>query len=257
MEVHHHSHTADPGLQRGKKKWTHYFWEFLMLFLAVFCGFLAEYKLEHTIEHQREKQYAGTLYADVKADTTALMNAITANLFVTSRIDTFRTLVQTQSINSIPAGNWYYYGRFGTRYFHIPFQDATIEQLKSSGGLRYFRSHDVVKAIARYDQTRRDLQILLKFQDPFYSELVKSRNIVFNAYYLDELMDFDRSAVNIDSFKLRSIPLLSNKKEDFIQYANFCQIRSYNNKYLLRSEQEALKHAEILLAELKDKYNFK
>ena len=40
MEVHHHTHTP-------RKKWTHYFWEFLMLFLAVFCGFLAEYQLEH------------------------------------------------------------------------------------------------------------------------------------------------------------------------------------------------------------------
>ena len=34
MEVHAHSHTPQ------KEKWTHYFWEFLMLFLAVFCGFL-------------------------------------------------------------------------------------------------------------------------------------------------------------------------------------------------------------------------
>jgi len=50
MEVHAHTQTA-------RKKWTHYFWEFLMLFLAVFCGFLAEYKLEHIIEHQREEQY--------------------------------------------------------------------------------------------------------------------------------------------------------------------------------------------------------
>ena len=31
MEVHAHTHTA-------RKKWTHYFWEFIMLFLAVFCG---------------------------------------------------------------------------------------------------------------------------------------------------------------------------------------------------------------------------
>ena len=29
MEVHHHTHTP-------RKKWTHYFWEFLMLFLAVY-----------------------------------------------------------------------------------------------------------------------------------------------------------------------------------------------------------------------------
>ena len=248
MEVHHHSHTS-------RKKWTHYFWEFLMLFLAVFCGFLAEYQLEHTIEHQREKQFARTLYEDIKTDTTALRSAINTNLYITPRIDTFRVLVQTQSISSIPAGNWYYYGRFGTRYFHIPFQDATIEQLKSSGGLRYFKNHAVVNAIARYDQAKRDLQTLLKFQDPVYSDIVKSRNVLFNAYYLDEIMDFDRAAVNIDSFKRRNIPLLSYKQEDFIQYANLCQLRSYNNKYLLRSKQEALKHAETLLAELKDKYH--
>jgi len=43
MEVHAHSHTVPIAI--GRKKWTHYFWEFLMLFLAVFCGFLAEYQL--------------------------------------------------------------------------------------------------------------------------------------------------------------------------------------------------------------------
>ena len=48
MEVHHRSHTTG-------KKWTHYFWEFLMLFLAVFCGFLAENQREHVIEKKREK----------------------------------------------------------------------------------------------------------------------------------------------------------------------------------------------------------
>ena len=250
MEVHHHSHTS-------RKKWTHYFWEFLMLFLAVFCGFLAEYQLEHTIEKQREKQYARTLYEDIKTDTTVLKAAINNNLYITSRIDTFRIFVQTKDINSIPAGNWYYYGRFGTRYFHIPFQDATIEQLKSSGGLRYFRNHQVANAIARYDQARRDLQTLLKFQDPIYGELVRLRNVLFDAYYMDEIMDFDRAQVNIDSFKFRNLPLLSNKKEDFIQYANLCQLRSYNNKYLYRSKQETLKQAELLLGALKDNYNLK
>ena len=35
MEVHAHSHTP-------RKKWTHYFWEFLMLFLAVTLGFTAK-----------------------------------------------------------------------------------------------------------------------------------------------------------------------------------------------------------------------
>ena len=70
-------------------------------------------------------------------------------------------------------------------------------------------------------------------------------------------MDIDRITINVDSFKQANMPLLSTKKEDFIRYANFCQLRSYNNKYLLRSEQAVLKQAEILLAELKDNYNLK
>ena len=48
MEVHTHTHTA-------RKKWTHYFWEFLMLFLAVTLGFFVENQREHLIEHGREK----------------------------------------------------------------------------------------------------------------------------------------------------------------------------------------------------------
>jgi len=35
MDVHHHSHTPDLDSHRGRKKWTHYFWEFLMSFPAV------------------------------------------------------------------------------------------------------------------------------------------------------------------------------------------------------------------------------
>ena len=69
MEVHAHTHTP-------RKKWTHYFWEFLMLFLAVFCGFLAEYQLEHIIEKDRETKYMRSMVEDLKLDTTELTDHI-------------------------------------------------------------------------------------------------------------------------------------------------------------------------------------
>jgi hypothetical protein len=62
MEVHAHAHTE-------RKKWTHYFWEFLMLFLAVFCGFLAENQREHYVENQREKKFARRLLSDIREDS--------------------------------------------------------------------------------------------------------------------------------------------------------------------------------------------
>src|SRR5687767_1185846 len=80
MEVHQHTHSP-------RKKWTHYFWEFLMLFLAVFCGFMAENQREHMIEHQREKQYMASLLNDLVADTTALSNSIPVKLRKIGAID--------------------------------------------------------------------------------------------------------------------------------------------------------------------------
>ena len=81
MEVHHHAHTA-------RKKWTHYFWEFLMLFLAVFCGFMAENFREHQIEHKREKKYAASLLEDLKKDTADLTSDIPFWNRYISRMDT-------------------------------------------------------------------------------------------------------------------------------------------------------------------------
>ena len=76
MEVHHHSHTPGPDGHRAKKKWTHYFWEFLMLFLAVFCGFLAEYQLEHKIERDRSKQFLQSMLVDVSTNIVILDSLI-------------------------------------------------------------------------------------------------------------------------------------------------------------------------------------
>src|SRR6478735_6463328 len=72
MEVHHHSHTSDPDSHRGRKKWTHYFFEFLMLFLAVFAGFLAENWREHIVERKREKEYIRSMIEDLKLDAAGL-----------------------------------------------------------------------------------------------------------------------------------------------------------------------------------------
>lgn len=248
MEVHAHTHSE-------RKRLIHYLWEFLMLFLAVFCGFLAENLREHAIEHQRELQYAHTLYEDIKVDTLNITLVIEECNYATTRIDTFRTMVQTQEINSLPTGAWYYYGRFGTRSFNIAFQDATLEQLKSSGGLRYFKKQAVVNAIAHYDQERRRFQTELSLQNFTYNDIIKARNLVFNAYYLDEIMPFDISPGKIDSFKHKTMPLLSNKREDFIQYANLCQLRSYNNRSLIESAKWLRENAMNLLVVLRKEYH--
>src|SRR5215510_156880 len=96
MEVHHHSHPSTGSGHR--KKWTHYFWEFLMLFLAVFCGFLAEYQLEHQIEKDREKQFIRSFIEDLKTDTAAISKNLLFRQTKRNQLDSLIELLSEQKI---------------------------------------------------------------------------------------------------------------------------------------------------------------
>jgi len=250
MEVHHH-----PDLHHESKPWKEYLLEFLMIFLAVTLGFFAENVREHFADGEREEAYAQTLYEDLKADTTLLNAAIREKNVVIPKIDTFRMMVHTKTIDEFPAGTWTYFGRFGTRKLNVSLQDATLKQLLSSGDLRLFQKHSVSYAIAQYDQAVQDMRDAFPFVDLIYSDLVKARNKIFDASYIDEIMGLTISAEKIDSFKKESFPLLSNKKDDFIQYANLCQLQSFNLKLILTRIEAVDKRAESLLSLLKKEYN--
>jgi hypothetical protein len=145
MEVHAHTHTP-------RKKWTHYFWEFLMLFLAVFCGFLAEYQLEHKIEKDREKQYVRSLVNDIKSDIAQLEFIDTDWKESLNAADSLLYYLAGKEIlkNSYPA-----YRLIGpsTGFTDFIASDGTIQQLKNSGGLRLLRKRNVVDSIMFYQKT--------------------------------------------------------------------------------------------------------
>jgi hypothetical protein len=171
MEVHTHTHTA-------RKKWTHYFWEFLMLFLAVFCGFLAELQLEHKIERDREKQYIRSMIEDVKTDTVNLsvmnrsFNQIESELeFVLGGFD-----------NGIKDGTGPWRDKFVLSFrsgfpdfYHA---DRTIQQLKNSGGMRLIRNKNTAIGIVNYDAILKDLDFelanLTNTQIKYIDEVMKS-----------------------------------------------------------------------------------
>jgi hypothetical protein len=149
MEVHHHSHTA-------RKKWTHYFWEFLMLFLAVFCGFLAEYKLEHTIERHREKQFISTMVEDLKSDTAQLTETVAYKRSKEKMLDSLIFYLSKPDRKKY-GNDIYYYARNVTRPQYFSPNDRTIQQLKNSGALRLIRKLSISDSIMYYDQQLRYL----------------------------------------------------------------------------------------------------
>ena len=149
MEVHAHSHSVPIAI--GRKKWTHYLWEFLMLFLAVFCGFLAENQREHMIEHKREKQYMQSFNYDLQNDTTNLNFGFPRKEGRLKAIDTvFLFFEQHPDITEIPGA--IYRKMIRTLWDrHYRRNSTTIDQLKNAGAMRLIRNKRVADSIAAYD----------------------------------------------------------------------------------------------------------
>jgi hypothetical protein len=145
MEVHAHSHTA-------RKRWTQYFWEFLMLFLAVFCGFLAENKREHYVEKKRAKQFAKSLIKDLERDTVSFNYCKTHLMTIVNAMDSLRGILRTGKIKQTRGNLLYYYGRQLTNNAPFVQSDPTIKQLVSTGGLRYFTNPEIIEKITNYER---------------------------------------------------------------------------------------------------------
>jgi hypothetical protein len=144
MEVHHHAHTP-------RKKWNHYFWEFLMLFLAVFCGFLAENIREHMVEQRRAKELAQNLYKEALADSIAVQQKLDVRKIKEEKCAYFIKYIKDSSLINLspefyPVYTWAFI-QIATIMFDP--NDGILNQLRNSGELRYFKSRDVQSAIGQ------------------------------------------------------------------------------------------------------------
>ena len=176
MEVHHHTH---PG--HHKKKWTDYFWEFLMLFLAVFCGFLAEYQLEHKIERDKEKVYVQNLLDDVKSDTAIYNQFSKSNKELFSSIDTLILLINRPDRKQHTAKLAFTARMILPKYKALYTTNRTYEEMKSSGTLRLIRNKQVANSVSHYYYSVIDLK---KYNDAAFtwgSDFGKEMGKIFDA----------------------------------------------------------------------------
>ena len=187
MEVHHHSHPTGAG---SRKKWTHYFWEFLMLFLAVFCGFLAENKREHIVEHQREVKYGKSLIQDLKADTANLQRYIELREGKRIMMDSLILLLST-GMHRQSGNETYFFARHV--FFGQPFvsTDGTMQQLKNAGNLRLIKNENVINSILSYDGSVRELREWDESDNRIKTTFREVGGTIFNADQLYKVFSSD------------------------------------------------------------------
>ena len=246
MEVHAHAHTP-------RKKWTHYFWEFLMLFLAVTLGFFVENQREHYIEHQREKQFIGSLFNDIRSDTANIARIISARTAKERMLDSISNMM-----NSLRPANFikqiYPYAVYVGRtlpYRFLP-NDGTMQQLKNSGALRLIRNRVVVDSISKYDINVRNMLGQYAVEENQIEHYRTAGAKIFDALVFSEMIDENAAVVRPPADNTSFQPYSSRELSEW----NY-RIYGLNgiNKANRRDLRLLLKQATELLDLLKKEYH--
>jgi hypothetical protein len=201
MEVHHHPHI------HHKKKWKEYLFEFLMLFLAVTAGFFVENTREHYVEHLRANEYASMLHTDLVADTM-IMNIISKYRNEQAlRYDSLRSIIDTVPVEKINRQQLLRLSAEAGKYLHLIPNSGTLQQLKSSGSLRYFKNVELVSTITSYEEDLKHGEYVQAEEKEFFAANVvpfKLRHFNFPAaegvhvrtsLSPDMLVDMDKSSL--------------------------------------------------------------
>jgi hypothetical protein len=243
MEVHHHSHSS-------RKKWTHYFWEFLMLFLAMFCGFLAENQREHMIEHGREKVYMTSLVENLQEDTSWLIFALNRNDYLVKGGDTLRQTIYDVGVKDSAVKKLYVYSRQYLRPLSFEYTDRTSSQLKNSGAMRLIRKKKVADGIVNYWSNCQTTVFLHERYLFFLNKAGDFRNKILDSRY------FCDADYELEVFPVKDNPVLLYDDAKLIsEYANLVFLVQQIQRQAIKNNYTAqLKNAVDLINVIREEF---
>jgi hypothetical protein len=242
MEVHSHTHTP-------RKKWTHYFWEFLMLFLAITVGFLVENRREHYIESQRAKEFAGLMYEDLKKDTASFQKGSEMFRMISNHQDSVLLLLQKlpEEVNRYEMIRHWINSVWALNF--TP-HHATYEQMKNSGSLRYFHNIKLVNVIQEYYN---GLLPDINHYHAIQSELTEKRMVPFLEDHINyQEADFLNNVMNADNPEIFDW----DKRTAYKLYNMMALLKNQNhflNDFYLKGAEKANQTMQLL----KNEYHLK
>ena len=178
MEVHAHSHTA-------RKKWTHYFWEFLMLFLAVSLGFYAENTREVILHKKEVKSQLNSMLSDLQSDI-ALFDSVTArNSYGAKMADSLVKMLHSDITNTREI---YFAARTVTANLGYYYTNSkSFEQLKTAGLLRYIKNKELLDSIGTYYASFQWLAYQIDLLRLKMDEIHKGNTRLFDSYVFQQM----------------------------------------------------------------------
>jgi len=237
MEVHHH-----PDVE--KKNFKEYLLEGLMIFLAVTMGFFAENIRENIAKKEKENEYITSLARDLEKDKTELREIIKYNNDEVKNLDSLLSFANSDMGDFKNRQQVYKYAGSVSNLSVFISNDATMSQLKSSGGLQFIKHDYIADSIARYDQEMRGIYAAETPYAKFINDATESMTKTLNFTLKDD-------------GKNKGYPLVTTDKEKIQIFFNNVQLeRGWIVNYIQNLQERVPYNAE-LIALLQKEYHIK
>lgn len=185
----------DNRSEKNRKPPTAYLLEGLMIFIAVTLGFFAESFRESISNHEKELEYVKSLISQLEQDTFRLTEAIVENEKKIKGLDSLLALPLSEIRLSRTRYLLYKYSQMHVTYYSAFISnDATMLQLKYSGGFLYLKRSGIADSIAYYDQVVRNLYAAeVPYAKAFY-EATDALTDILNFRALNDTIYFKNGA---------------------------------------------------------------
>ncbi len=253
-------HSAAPH----SKKWKDYLFEFLMLFLAVAAGFFMENQREHYVEGRRVKEYAHSLIHDLSEDTIMVEETIERIRISIRNIEIFAAFVKGKELKDLSNIDLYARTIFLDGYRPYTWNRATIDQIKSSGSLRYFTNDTIINDISNYDAFTRHMDEDYIGDQGRSDRTLELKSKIIDLNYPDSLLNLLRSkkdsAIHPEYYLEQSDPghaLLTKDLNEIKMLANEKLVIKYHLITRMKEELPLLvRDGTRLIQSLKKEYHW-
>lgn len=247
------------------KDWKKYLVEFIMIFLAVFLGFLAENLREEFADREHAEELARSLYEELRNDSIAVKARIEGRIKKEKAIEYMVPFFRDSSLNSRSKAlsiNFIWAVTARTPIIFTP-RTVVLEQLRSSGSLRYFKNKELQTLIGDLSVAIDYIKARQEYENAIfetYMEPIMARHMDYNFQFkLFDKTIFERLAEYEKSQEY--IPFQLSQQEK-INRAEIMNALSYYHTNGLKSTrlipfEQYVRINAATLQELRKEYNLK
>ncbi len=215
--------------------WKKYLFEFSLLFLAVFLGFFADSLREDNSEKKLAYELAKSFYEELLNDSVTVLSKIDGRLKKEKSIDYMITFLKDSSLQASSKSlsiNFLWATTVRTPVIFTP-RTVVLEQLKSSGSLRYFKNQRLQKLVGdlfvsiEYIHERQELEATV-YKEYIQPMMINHMDFEFQRKLFSTGI-FDRLANYEDSDEYIPFHLSQPERINRVTYINALSYYQTNN----------------------------